>query len=120
MVSGSVDRGIAGSKRVRSPTVTTGDCNGNGSSTNAPPDDAGRRWSGVRGRQVAGRGDDSGQDDYADEQGYEQEVPPAPPPPAPTSGESQADEIQRLAELHTAGALTDEEFAAAKAKALGI
>lgn len=29
-------------------------------------------------------------------------------------------EIERLAELHSAGVLTDEEFAAAKAKALGI
>ena len=37
----------------------------------------------------------------------------APPPPDP------ADEIEHLAQLHTSGALTDEEFAAAKAKALG-
>ena len=29
-------------------------------------------------------------------------------------------EIQKLAQLHSAGALTDEEFAAAKAKILGI
>ena len=29
-------------------------------------------------------------------------------------------EIQKLAQLHAAGALTDEEFAAAKAKILGI
>ena len=29
-------------------------------------------------------------------------------------------QIQKLAELHTAGILSDEEFAAAKAKALGI
>lgn len=42
---------------------------------------------------------------------------------APTDATAQADplaEVQRLAELHTAGVLTDEEFAAAKAKALGI
>jgi hypothetical protein len=38
----------------------------------------------------------------------------APPPPDP------ADEIEHLAQLHTSGVLTDEEFAAAKAKALGI
>jgi len=56
------------------------------------------------------------QDDY----GYEQEAPPAPPPPAPTTEESQADQIQHFAELHASGALTDEEFAAAKANALGI
>ena len=40
--------------------------------------------------------------------------------PRRPAAESQADEIQRLAELHASGALTDEEFAAAKAKALGI
>ena len=37
----------------------------------------------------------------------------APPPADP------ADQIEHLAQLHTSGALTDEEFAAAKAKALG-
>ena len=48
---------------------------------------------------------------------YEEELPPAqyaPPPPDP------ADQIEHLAQLHTSGVLTDEEFAAAKAKALGI
>ena len=38
----------------------------------------------------------------------------APPPVDP------ADEIEHLAQLHTSGVLTDEEFASAKAKALGI
>ncbi len=37
----------------------------------------------------------------------------APPPVDP------ADEIEHLAQLHASGVLTDEEFAAAKAKALG-
>ena len=37
------------------------------------------------------------------------------PPPVDS-----ADEIEHLAQLHASGALTDEEFAAAKAKALGI
>ena len=36
------------------------------------------------------------------------------PPPADT-----ADEIEHLAQLHASGALTDEEFATAKAQALG-
>jgi hypothetical protein len=58
--------------------------------------------------------------DSQDDAGYEEEAPPAPPPPAPTSGDSQADEIERLAELHSSGALTDEEFAAAKVNALGM
>ncbi|QQB47698.1 SHOCT domain-containing protein [Corynebacterium glucuronolyticum] len=30
------------------------------------------------------------------------------------------EQLQKLAELHDAGILTDEEFAAAKAKALGL
>jgi Short C-terminal domain len=37
----------------------------------------------------------------------------APPPADP------ADELEHLAQLHESGVLTDEEFAAAKAKALG-
>jgi hypothetical protein len=37
----------------------------------------------------------------------------APPPADP------ADEIEHLAQLHTSGALSDEEFTAAKAKILG-
>jgi len=38
---------------------------------------------------------------------------PAPPPADP------ADELEHLAQLHTSGVLTDEEFASAKAKVLG-
>ena len=47
----------------------------------------------------------------------------APPPPpaaaAPAEDDSMA-ELQKLAQLHTQGVLTDEEFTAAKAKILGI
>jgi succinate dehydrogenase/fumarate reductase flavoprotein subunit len=39
--------------------------------------------------------------------------------PAPAE-EDPAAQIEKLAQLHASGALTDEEFAAAKAKALGI
>ena len=48
------------------------------------------------------------------------QAPPAPepaqyaPPPA-----DPADQIEHLAQLHASGAMTDEEFAAAKAKVLG-
>lgn len=69
----------------------------------------------------------------AEAQAYEQQqyAPPpqqyAPPPQqyappaAPADGGSDvADEIQRLAGLHAQGLLTDEEFAGAKAKVLGI
>ncbi len=37
----------------------------------------------------------------------------APPPAVP------ADELEHLAQLHSSGALTDAEFAAAKSKVLG-
>jgi Short C-terminal domain len=45
-----------------------------------------------------------------DQQDQAQYAPPAADP---------ADEIEHLAQLHTSGALTDDEFAAAKAKILG-
>src|SRR5262249_4044673 len=48
-------------------------------------------------------------------QGYDQ----AYAEPAPAGDDSTA-ELQRLAQLHDQGVLTDEEFAAAKKKALGI
>jgi hypothetical protein len=53
---------------------------------------------------------------YAEEdaQQYAQQAPP----PAPE--DDQAAQLQNLAQLHTQGVLTDEEFAAAKAKLLGI
>ena len=50
----------------------------------------------------------------ADEQAPAEEQPAYAPPPA-----DPADEIEHLAKLHESGALTDEEFAAAKAKTLG-
>ena len=43
----------------------------------------------------------------------------APPAAAPAQDDPLA-EITKLAQMHAAGILTDEEFAAAKAKALGI
>ena len=57
----------------------------------------------------------------ADEQAYDEapaddgqdQAQYAPPPADP------ADQIEHLAQLHTSGALTDDEFAAAKAKILG-
>lgn len=50
-----------------------------------------------------------------------QYVPP-PPPPAPQVAPPPdgADELQKLAQLHTSGALTDAEFTAAKAQILGL
>lgn len=47
--------------------------------------------------------------------------PPSQAPPQAAEPEDPTTEkIKELAELHASGALTDEEFAAAKAKALGI
>ena len=48
-----------------------------------------------------------------EEQPPEDQVQYAPPPA------SSADEIEHLAQLHASGALTDDEFASAKAKVLG-
>jgi hypothetical protein len=58
-----------------------------------------------------------------DDQGYDEPPPPpAPPPPAPAAApaDDAASEIERLASLHDSGALSDDEFAAAKAKILGV
>jgi len=52
----------------------------------------------------------------AEAQAYEAQQPA---PAAPAADDPMA-EVQKLAQLHAAGVLTDEEFAAAKAKALGI
>ena len=52
-----------------------------------------------------------------DEQDAQQYAQQAPPPP---QEDDQTAQLQNLANLHAQGVLTDEEFAAAKAKALGI
>ena len=68
---------------------------------------------------------------YADQQAADQQPadePPADEPPADDDQEQAqyapppadpADQIEHLAQLHASGALTDEEFTAAKAQALG-
>jgi hypothetical protein len=58
------------------------------------------------------------------QQGQQQyQAPPqqqAPPPnAAPAAGPSVADQLQQIAALHQQGVLSDDEFAAAKAKLLG-
>mgnify|MGYP002685589444 CR=1 FL=1 len=53
---------------------------------------------------------------------YVQAPPPAPAPPAaPAAGleSSMIEQLKQLGELHESGILTDEEFAAQKAKLLG-
>ena len=46
--------------------------------------------------------------------------PPAAPAPAAPAEDDQMAQLQKLAQLHSQGILTDEEFAASKAKILGI
>jgi hypothetical protein len=63
--------------------------------------------------------------DAQDQQQYAQEPPQyAQEPPqyaqAPEAEDDATAQLQKLAALHTQGVLTDEEFAAAKAKILGI
>jgi hypothetical protein len=54
---------------------------------------------------------------------YQEPAQVAPPPAEPAQyappPSDPADEIEHLAQLHTSGAITDDEFAAAKAKVLG-
>ena len=45
--------------------------------------------------------------------------PPPPPDPAPAASSPMIDQLNQLADLHQQGVLTDEEFAAAKAKLFG-
>ncbi len=47
-------------------------------------------------------------------------APPAPAAPAAPPQDDSMAQLQNLAQLHTQGVLSDEEFAAAKAKILGI
>jgi hypothetical protein len=60
--------------------------------------------------------------DSQDQQQYEQQQAQQPqyqqPPPDPQDDATA--QLQNLAQLHKQGVLTDEEFAAAKAKILGI
>ena len=60
------------------------------------------------------------QPQYQDQQQYAPPPQQAPPPDAaPAAGPSMADQLQQIAELHQRGVLSDDEFAAAKAKLLG-
>jgi hypothetical protein len=69
----------------------------------------------------ARRGDEPQDEQYEeDEQEYDA-PPPAPPAPAAAAPADDAtSELERLASMHDSGALSDDEFAAAKAKILGI
>ena len=55
------------------------------------------------------------------QQDYQQPPPQQPPPPAaaPAQSSPMIDQLNQLADLHQRGVLTDDEFAAAKAKLFG-
>lgn len=55
---------------------------------------------------------------YEQEELQQQPAPAAPAAPPPAADDLTA-QLQRLGDLHAAGTLTDEEFAAAKARLLG-
>ena len=65
-------------------------------------------------------------DKHAEKQqeAYNKQMAAAPPAAAPVAAAPAEDDsmakLEQLAELHAKGILSDEEFAAAKAKALGI
>jgi hypothetical protein len=50
---------------------------------------------------------------------YQQPPPPPPPAAAPAASSPMIDQLNQLAALHQQGVLTDDEFAAAKAKLFG-
>jgi Short C-terminal domain len=50
---------------------------------------------------------------------YQQPPPQQAPPPAPAASSSMVDQLNQLAALHERGVLSDDEFAAAKAKLFG-
>jgi hypothetical protein len=56
---------------------------------------------------------------YQDAPPQQQYAPPPPPPPAAPSEADTIAQLTQLGELHAQGILTDEEFAAQKAKVLG-
>jgi hypothetical protein len=65
-------------------------------------------------RRQAGRWSQQEEAQYAQQQQYAE----PPPPPAPAAPDPVA-QLKEMADLHSQGILTDEEFAAQKAKILG-
>jgi hypothetical protein len=60
------------------------------------------------------------QQGYPQQQGYQQAPPaPEPPPAAAPASSPMLDQLNQLAAMHQQGILSDDEFAAAKAKLLG-
>ncbi len=81
-----------------------------------------RRTMMVAGGLAYERGRNEAQADANQQQpAYDEPPPPPPAPPAPAPAEiDAASEIERLASLRDSGALSEEEFAAAKKNVLDI
>jgi hypothetical protein len=60
----------------------------------------------------------SQQSGYGQEPAYEEPPPPPPPAPAAAAGPDPIEQLKELGALHEQGILTDDEFAAQKAKIL--
>jgi hypothetical protein len=71
-------------------------------------------------RRQANRWADQEQQQYEQQVAYQQQAAPPPPPPAAPAEDPSIAELQKLADLHAQGILTDEEFSAKKAQILGI
>jgi hypothetical protein len=72
-----------------------------------------------RGRQAEAYDDQGSYDQGGYDQGGYDQPPPPPPPQAAPAAPIDYDQLAQLGKLHESGTLTDEEFAAAKAKILG-
>jgi hypothetical protein len=68
-------------------------------------------------RRQANRWASQDEQQYAQQQ-YEQQQYAPPPEPAPAPAQDNIAQLKELAELHSQGVLTDEEFAVQKAKLL--
>jgi membrane protease subunit (stomatin/prohibitin family) len=68
-------------------------------------------------RRQAAKYDQQDQQQYEQQQQQYAQAPPAAPAPAEDDTTAQ---LEKYAQLHAQGVLTDEEFASAKAKILGI
>jgi Short C-terminal domain len=73
-----------------------------------------------RRQQQRAAGDAALQQQQADEAAAAAQPQYAPPPPAAAAEDPVTAQLEQLAQLHSQGILSDEEFSAAKAKALGI
>jgi hypothetical protein len=78
----------------------------------------GNRWAAKEDEQAAQEEQAAKAQAYDQQQAYAQPAYAAPPPPAAPAQDDMLTQLQKLGELKAAGVLTEEEFAAQKAKIL--